>query len=166
MLTIKNKNKIMIKNQKGFTLIELIIVMAIIGILAVVAVVAIGSKSEDARDARRLADLAAVRTAMALSCSEDETLSITATTTVAPLCDATGSSYLNFTNVHDPEDDMICDNDDICVNNSTETCDYSFGATSDGGSFGTSTDEIDPCDYWVNYFNEGKDDVGHASDEG
>ena len=56
----------MIQNKKGFTLIELIIVMAIIGILAVVAVIAIGSKSADARDARRLADANTIRFAFSL----------------------------------------------------------------------------------------------------
>jgi len=60
----------MIKNKKGFTLIELIIVMAIIGILAVVAIVAISGKSADARDARRAADMSAVQTGLALTCYE------------------------------------------------------------------------------------------------
>ena len=156
----------MLKSKKGFTLIELIIVMAIIGILAVVAVIAIGSKSADARDARRLADLASVRTALALSCSENEGIVVSSTTTVAVVCDATGSSYLTFLNVHDPSDDGICDTDDVCVNNSTATCDYSFGAIANGGNFGSATTSIDPCDYWINYFNEGKDAVGYASDDG
>ena len=56
----------MIKDKKGFTLIELIIVMAIVGILAVVAVVAIASKAGSARDARRRSDLSAIQTAYAL----------------------------------------------------------------------------------------------------
>ena len=60
----------MIKNKKGFTLIELIIVMAIVGILAVVAVVAISSKAGDARDARRRSDLSAIQTAFALHTSD------------------------------------------------------------------------------------------------
>lgn len=56
----------MIKNKKGFTLIELMIVMSIIGILAVVALVAIAGKSADARDARRLADANRIQFAFSL----------------------------------------------------------------------------------------------------
>lgn len=63
----------MIKNKKGFTLIELIIVMAIIGILAVVAIVAISGKSADARDARRQADMSAAQTGLALVCYSNPT---------------------------------------------------------------------------------------------
>jgi prepilin-type N-terminal cleavage/methylation domain-containing protein len=46
----------MLENKKGFTLIELMIVMAIIGILAVFALLVISGKSADARDARRISD--------------------------------------------------------------------------------------------------------------
>lgn len=60
----------MIKNKKGFTLIELMIVMAIIGILAVIALVAIAGKSVDARDSRRLADANAIQFTFALHAIE------------------------------------------------------------------------------------------------
>src|SRR6056297_250316 len=66
-----NKGKNMIKNKKGFTLIELIIVMSIIGIMAIVAVVAIGSKASDARDARRLWDAQQIHRAFALHAVEN-----------------------------------------------------------------------------------------------
>jgi prepilin-type N-terminal cleavage/methylation domain-containing protein len=50
------------KNQKGFTLLELLIVIAIIAILAVVVFVALDplSRFQDARDAQRWSDVTAI----------------------------------------------------------------------------------------------------------
>ncbi|MBI2444009.1 MAG: type II secretion system protein GspG [Candidatus Magasanikbacteria bacterium] len=51
---------------KGFTLIELIVVVAIIGLLSTLAVVALGSARVKARDAKRLSDLKQMQTALEL----------------------------------------------------------------------------------------------------
>lgn len=56
----------MLENKKGFTLIELMIVMAIIGILAVFALMAIAGKSADARDARRTSDANRIQLAFSI----------------------------------------------------------------------------------------------------
>lgn len=53
-------------NKKGFTLIELIVVIAIIGLLSTMAVVALGSARSKARDAKRLSDLKQLQTALEL----------------------------------------------------------------------------------------------------
>ncbi len=50
--------------MKGFTLIELIVVIAIIGILAGIIVVATGGARTSARDARRVVDLQEVQIAL------------------------------------------------------------------------------------------------------
>lgn len=50
--------------QKGFTLIELMIVVVIIAILAVVAVAVFGNQQRNARDARRRADISAIASAL------------------------------------------------------------------------------------------------------
>lgn len=54
----------MLKSSKGFTLIELMVVIAIIAILAGLVIVRIGSTSEDARNSTRAADMSQIRTAI------------------------------------------------------------------------------------------------------
>ncbi len=53
-------------NQKGFTLIEILIVVAIIAILASVVLVGLGPTQQKGRDARRLSDLREVQNALEL----------------------------------------------------------------------------------------------------
>src|SRR6056297_347580 len=166
--------KFMIKNKKGFTLIELIIVMAIIGILAVVAVVAIGSKSADARDARRLADMSAIRTAMALHCAEPVNAAgddLTATTIlctsstqppVNTLVDAE-TTYIAFSTIFDPSHSTSTT---ACTSTADAVCDYAFGDPDDDGAAFTLTTSIDACDYWINFYQEGGDGYSYAADEG
>lgn len=56
--------------RKGFTLIELIVVVAIIGLLSTLAVVALGSARVKARDSKRLSDLKQMQTALELYYSD------------------------------------------------------------------------------------------------
>ncbi len=44
-------------NKKGFTLIEMLVVVAIIGLLSSVVVIGVGTARQNARDARRIADI-------------------------------------------------------------------------------------------------------------
>lgn len=54
------------KKNKGFTLIEILIVVAIIGLLASVVLVGLGSFRARGRDARRIADLRETQNALEL----------------------------------------------------------------------------------------------------
>lgn len=52
------------KNKKGFTLVEILIVVAIIGILSSVALVGLGPLQKKGRDTRRLADMRSLQAAL------------------------------------------------------------------------------------------------------
>lgn len=56
--------------QKGFTLIELIVVVGIIGLLSALAVISLSRQQAGARDARRLGDLNNINTAIQSYVSE------------------------------------------------------------------------------------------------
>lgn len=57
--------------RRGFTLIEMLIVVAIIGILASIVLLGVGPTRARARDARRVSDLRAVQTALELYFSKN-----------------------------------------------------------------------------------------------
>jgi prepilin-type N-terminal cleavage/methylation domain-containing protein len=57
------KNKL----KKGFTLIELVVVVTIIAVLTVVAVVSFGGVNKKSRDSRRMADMEKIRIALEMA---------------------------------------------------------------------------------------------------
>ncbi|MDD4412610.1 MAG: DUF1566 domain-containing protein [Patescibacteria group bacterium] len=61
------------KANKGFTLIEVLVVIVIIGILATLVTVALGATKVNARDAKRISDIKQMQTALELYYNEEST---------------------------------------------------------------------------------------------
>ncbi|MEK7648542.1 MAG: prepilin-type N-terminal cleavage/methylation domain-containing protein [Patescibacteria group bacterium] len=59
--------------KKGFTLVELLVVVAIIGLMAGIATVSVNSVRSKARDARRVADIKQIQNALELYYSDSGT---------------------------------------------------------------------------------------------
>ena len=57
-------------NKKGFTIIEILVVIAVIALLVVLAAVALNSARESYRDAKRLTDIKTVHSALELHFNE------------------------------------------------------------------------------------------------
>ncbi len=72
-----------IHTKKGFTLIEILIVVSIIGLLASIIFVGLGSARAKGRDARRIADLRSIQTGLELYFSKNGKYPDTLTTLTA-----------------------------------------------------------------------------------
>jgi prepilin-type N-terminal cleavage/methylation domain-containing protein len=67
---LKLKLKMKKSNNRGFTLIEILIVVAIIAILASMVLVGLGPTQRAGRDARRISDLRSIQTGLELAYSK------------------------------------------------------------------------------------------------
>ncbi len=80
-------NKTKFDKKKGFTLVELIIVVAIIAVLASISFMALSGETSEARDSRRLSDLKTIEDSVSTSNAKNRTIdydtsdSITTSTT-------------------------------------------------------------------------------------
>ena len=61
------------KQNKGFTLVELLVVVSIIGILSTIVLGSLGSARQKARDAKRASDLMQIKTALEMYYNDNRT---------------------------------------------------------------------------------------------
>lgn len=60
------------KNKKGFTFIEILVVVTIIGVLSAIGVVSYSSAQKKSRDGKRMSDLEAARSALEMYRSDND----------------------------------------------------------------------------------------------
>lgn len=65
-MNIKKERLELVRGRKGFTLIEILIVVAIIAILASIVIVGLGPAQQSGRDARRVTDLQSIQNGLEL----------------------------------------------------------------------------------------------------
>lgn len=107
-----------LQSRKGFTLIEILVVIAIIGLLASVILVGLGAFRSRGRDARRIADLRGTQNALELYYSKEQRYP-DAANWAALVTALTGAGIGVSTISNDP------------LNPSDSTKTYSYGISSD-----------------------------------
>jgi general secretion pathway protein G len=83
------------KNKKGFTLVELLVVVAIIGILAAISVVSLNTARARARDSRRVADVRQIQTALELYYNDMGTYPASLSSGGQIMASTTGTVYMS-----------------------------------------------------------------------
>jgi len=81
--------------HRGFTLIELLVVIAIIGLLASIVVASLASVQGKGRDARRVADIDAIKKALAIYSVDNGTYPIATATTTLAATSTVGAALIN-----------------------------------------------------------------------
>ena len=132
------------KKDKGFSLIELLIVIAIIGILSAVVLSSLGTAREKARDARRLSEIKDMTKLLIVESDTGDVALVgcTAADALTTLCTGPGSvsSFVNYT---DPSGSVTA-----CTDASTEACAYSI--STEAGLAGAGTEDFQICFYLEN----------------
>ena len=118
------------QNKKGFTLVELLVVVGIIGILASIGVASLNSARQKARDAKRISDVKQM--AVILEAEEGGTpnqamVGCTAAFAKTSLCTGPGDEVKNnYVNLKDPSaksTDAACDTGTV---GTSKVCNYSL----------------------------------------
>ena len=128
--------------QKGFTLVELLVVIAVIGMLASIVLVSLGPAREKARDARRIADVRQMSTALEIEAASNNSVPLSGCVgdlVDVSTCDGPGSAA-DLGNFKDPStpDTTIC-----VAGASTATCQYAI--SKGGGGADAETGDYQIC---------------------
>ena len=132
-----------IKKNKGFSLIELLIVIAIMGILSAVVLSSLGTAREKARDARRVTEVKDMTKLLVISSDTGNTTLAGCTGADARIstCAAPPAEIAKFSNYTDPLSPTSA-----CTSASTAACDYSISQAD--GSAGAGTEDFQIC-FWL-----------------
>ena len=120
------------KSNKGFTLVELLVVILIVGVLATFVSVALGNARQKARDAKRVSDMSVIRKALE-QYTMDEGAYPENVTPGESLIGETGSvRYLKVPHNPLPRTDGDCTGDDYNYRKNSDTS-YYLGFCLGGG---------------------------------
>ena len=133
----------LIKNKKGFTLIELIVVIGIFALIANVALVSLSKAKRESRDTKRLSDIAQLRSALHLYSIENLSYPIgngealgTGTNLVLDTTGWTDTPISPIFMYSVPRDSrMITQTPSACTADSNDVCDYGYYLYPDGTDY-------------------------------
>ncbi len=129
------------EKQKGFTLLEMLVVIAIIGILASVTLIGLGSARARARDARRIADLREVQNGLEVYYAKIGGYPVPAGGTWADLETTINAASVGISNL--PRDPINSGNNVYFYGVSTDKQNYALKATlevTDNSALATDVD--------------------------
>ncbi|MCK4386983.1 MAG: type II secretion system protein [Candidatus Pacebacteria bacterium] len=146
----------MLKNtKKGFSLIELLIVVAIMGILSAVVLGSLGTAREKARDARRIMDVKDMAKLLVIESDSGNVALDTCTGADALASTCTGpGDIIMFADYTDPGE-----SETACTSASASDCNYSVSRKD--GSAGAGTEDFQIC-FYLEYGGSGLPAGVHA----
>ena len=133
------------KSSKGFTLVELLVVIFIIVVLATVILVSLTKAREKSRDNRRKSDLAVIQQALEMYYSEKHTFPAVGQSGCIKVGNTTFSNYLQGYLSPVPKDPSNDPNTNYCYHSSLDSFHYILLSTLENSQ---DSDYNKPLIYW------------------